>query len=239
MKIEILHKLSSEDVTSHIRQTPLSYIPSVGELEKSMSLQKAGSRSAYENSIFPYKESEIDIISVDPNNIRPTSFYELREGKERQRNIRDTLLQTEGIDILLLGTHHFSKDEENIAGLIVGSHSKIYTIIPTISEYPIDERYGDTSRLLGNDIVHRGKLAIELEQELATIAIRGPSHPFYALANPLGWEQNEVVNEVPKIKKAYSCKEPYKVYRNFDHGFTLPEKYPILKDNGVIISQPR
>lgn len=239
MDIEILHYLPARDVKEHIRETPLSYISSVGDLKRSMSLQKQGENFAYENSIFPYKEACIDIIATDPAQINPTSFYELREGKERQKNIRETLLNNEGLDVLLLGTGELSEEKEDIAGLIVNSDHGIYTIIPTISEYPINEKYGDISKLLGNDIVHRGKIAMELGQNLSTVAIDGATQPFYALANPEGWSQNKVVEEVPKIKKAYSCREPYKIYRNFDHGFVLPEKYPELKEHGVVISQPR
>ena len=43
----------------------------------------------------------------------------------------------------------------------------------------------------------------------------------------------------PKIKKAYAVPEPYRVYRNLEHGFVLPEKYPILKRHGITLSAPR
>lgn len=238
--VKILHTLSYDDVINHVKNTPVYSIAGIEDRAECKRLHQEASDETREKSVFPYMNAEIDIELVGPNVLHPTSFYVTRTGEARQQELRRQLLDEKGIDVLRLGTAELGPDERDIAGLILESAGKVYTMLPVVSETPFHEGYGKPDSLLLNNGHHRARMAHCAGKDIATVAIRGSSVPLYALANPEGWKQNRVVDEVPKIKKSYSDPNPEgTLYKLFSHGYTLPNKFPILKEHGVNVTQPR
>ncbi len=233
MHTKLVYTIPVKIMLEHIRKTPLSWIKEVGDIQKSVELQNLSPDKVKDKCDFPYTDALIRIRSIHPEHILPTSYYELRTEKEKQERIREELIKEQEIDILKLGTGEFSENNRDIAGLIVKINGNYFTIMPTISEFPFDFGYGEPGFLLLNHGLHRMKQAIGLGSDVSTVVIKGVKFPYYALANPHLWEQNKIVEKVPEMKKAYSCSEPYRLYRNFNHGFVLPTYYPQLRKSGV------
>ena len=240
MNVEILETISVEHVIEHIMWTPLMGVPGWADRSEAVEKQKRGDDDIRELCVFPYENADITIKRVRPIDLHPTSYYGLERNVEQQLKLRDAL-RKKGFDNFVLGTGTMSNKpgQKNVGGLVYRVDDTIYTIFPTISEFPMDKRYGRVEMPMLVDGHHRMKHGKEHGENVSTLEIRGVTIPFYAIANPCGWEDYILGNEVPPNKKAYSHPDPYTLYRNFDHRFVLPKHYPSLRDNKVNASAPR
>jgi hypothetical protein len=240
MKVEILERISVEHVIEHIRSTPLMGVPGFLDRATAVEKQNKGDQEIKNLCTFPYETADIIIKRVRPIDLLPTSYYGLREGVKKQLELREAL-KDKGLDNFMLGTGTMSNrpGQDNVGGLVFRVDDTIYTIIPTISEFPIDVRYGRIDRLMLVDGHHRMFHGKEKAEHVSTAEIRGVTTPFYAMANPCGWDDYILGEAIPPNKKAYSHPNPYSLYRNFDHGFVLPNHYPSLRENRINASAPR
>ena len=210
MKVTILKRISFEELEQLLRQVPLKGRDSSG------------------NQIFPYATARISSKSFYADEVNPSTFYLLKSGLERQRELRSSLMDQYGIDTLCLdGALHFRVEGEDIL-----EHEREKMLIPPIIEftprfivYQPQSGEIDYSEIvvkayipLINDGAHRAFLAKELgiPFNVAFISQSSEEYSFYAHAN--SWGNVRVVDEVPagkEDKKLYRLPDCYAVYRDF------------------------
>lgn len=143
MEVEILDTISVKHLIEHIRWTPLMGVPGYPDRSLAVEKQKSGDEDIRDVCISPYENADIKIKRVRPIDLLPTSYYGLTRNVKQQLELRDAL-KKEGFDNSVLGTGTMSDKpgQKNVGGLVYRVDDTIYTIFTTISEFPMDARYG-------------------------------------------------------------------------------------------------
>jgi len=203
MELEVIDKVNFGDLVSMIRKVPLMKTDSEGK------------------EIYVYKNANISLRDLHPNEVNPTTFYLLKEGLEFQRKLRDYLLQKYGFDSLRLDCALKIKNKQ---GEIMLLTPPIIEVTPRKVKYqPSKEEINHQGTYnihipIINDGAHRIFLARELGINFKGLYISNvaTSHPFYA--HPNEWDKIKLFDDTPKTKKEkklYSREENYALYRNF------------------------
>ena len=201
MDIKLKKEIDLDELKALVRTVPL------------MGLDKDG------NKIFPYKNAKIELRTVDPNELNPSTFYLLKGNVDFQREMRASLLAKEGVDSLKLD-----------GGLEILNGNENWRLIPPIVELTEEKVFfandrGDVTYPAFTivkiptivDGANRCALARGIGSTINVLYISGVSydHPFYALPNE--WEKVQIHEEVPLmgLKKYYRRKDSYVLYRDF------------------------
>lgn len=173
------------------RRIPKADLPS--EVEKITMLRDA--------SVYPYENSDIDIVSLGLNDFRPIQLYVLKKALLRQYNLRKELLE-QGHDTLRL--------EE---GLRLNNDGYRVGMIPPVVEE--DSEYGYC--LL--DGAHRAYLAKELgHKSLSVLRIRNVPTQYPLAAYPNEWGDMVEYDKLPareSLRRRYrSGYQPDKLFRD-------------------------
>ncbi|MBN1792292.1 hypothetical protein JW826_01260 [Candidatus Woesearchaeota archaeon] len=202
-RFQLLKSIPLDELVTSVRRVPL--------------VQKAPDGS----DILVYKDANISLHSLKPEEVNPTTFYLIKRGLQLQRDLRTYLMGEHGIDSL------------NLDGAleISNSEGEIWTLTPPIIELAHREvafipgqgeiRYGSTFGVeipIINDGAHRVQVARERGTKFTGLVISGipREHPFYA--HPNSWDLVRVVDETPKTKaekKLYLREDCYALYRDF------------------------
>ena len=203
MRVDILRRIAQNELRSMIRSVPL--------MNKDPNAEK----------IYVYKDANINFRTLAPHEVNPTTFYVIRKGLEKQRELRNALLE-QGIDTLKLdGALEIQNDEGKICTLtppIVELTPRLVRFMPSLPEEIKYEESVLTQIPVLNDGAHRVMLARELGLEFNAIYISGAMSEFPFYAHPNEWDRVKVVDDVPstkKEKKFYSREECYSLYRDF------------------------
>ena len=200
MRVEVLRKYTEAELEDMIRKVPLIAHPDV----------------------FVYENADIQVRSVSPEEVNPTSFYALRRNLDFQAELRTALME-QGIDTLFLQGEEAALELKN-------EKDEIWSLFPPVIELATErvkyqsregeKQYDDTVEIkvpIINDGLHRVMLAKELGSKVNVLYISwiNQDFPFYAHAN--NWNQVEVVDEIPQQagKKYYLREKNYELYRNF------------------------
>jgi len=171
------------------------------------------------STVEPYARADIGFATVPTDFVHPAAFYVSRVHFERQRELRDALLE-QGVDPLdLRGSVEFRCDDG------------VRTLIPPVVEFQRERIEYHPLRAddlrpppielelpLVNDGLHRVYLARQLGIPVRVITVRGAeaAHPYYAY--PAGWSRVELVDQVPQDKhkrKFHRTANYYALYRDF------------------------
>ena len=203
MHIQVIGKIELEDLIAKIRQVPLKEPAADG------------------SSIFPYQNASISLRELHSSEINPTTFYLLRKNLQTQRELRQFLLDTQGIDSLhmncALQLMDQNGEQRTLIPPVVELGKRTVRYVPTAHELTHERPTTITVSLL-NDGAHRVMLARELGETVHALYIVGVdhNHPFYA--HPNAWEDIQIVDAVPATsseKKMYSRTNCATLYRNF------------------------
>jgi len=181
-------------------------IHSSGELISKMQLVKQRNSSTQ-----PYLNSRIDIVTLDPEVLKPCQNYILIPELKKVESLRWNILEETGhIDILRL-QGYLTCDYEDTT----------IDILPPVCEEYFDDRF--RQHILINDGMHRCYLAYRMGMPLNVVYVRGINrhHPYYSFINPRGWDDVELINELTPnyIKKFHVSKNYKSLYRNFNSAF--------------------
>ena len=203
MQIEVVSKVSWKELESRVRGVPL--------------IKKKDDGS----QIFVYDRADISLRTVWSDEVNPTSFYALRDGLQRQRDLRQTLLKEQGVDTLMLdGLLRLRNGEGQEFGLmppVVEVQKRRVKYVPGEGEINYDETVELIVPLI-NDGLHRFMLARELGRSVNVVYIVGSDSEFPFYAHPNSWSEVKLVDSVPKAKeekKRYSREDCYALYRDF------------------------
>jgi hypothetical protein len=189
MRVEIVYESSPSELIDKIKNVPL----------------------LHDENIKPYKNSKVVIKSFNINELRPATFYLLRDNINIQRYLREILLKEFNIDTFKLDRWYILKvrNKENYERSII-------PIIVQLSPFS-----GES--FIIEDGNHRAWIARESEEEINAVYIENvPKEiPYYAYPNPKGWDDVKIFNDISevKLKKKYRIEdknERYKLYRNYD-----------------------
>ncbi len=204
MQLQITGKIKLTDLIEQIRTVPLKEPAPDG------------------TSIFPYQHASISLRELDPSEVNPTTFYVLRQNLQKQRELRQFLLNKEGVDTLHLNcalqfTDHEGK-QRTLMPPVVELGKRTVRYIPAAHELTHERAATITIPLL-NDGAHRAMLARELGDTFNVLYVVGIDHhhPFYA--HPNSWEDVQIVDAVPNTqaaKKLYSRENCKTLFRDFD-----------------------
>lgn len=211
MNIQVHTEIPFEKLEKMIRNVPLNRKANNGE------------------TIHVYENANISLrTNVNANEVNPTTFYLLKHGIDRQKQIYEQLLK-KGIDMFKLTGALQIYDTDDPEYKLNGS---MWLLTPPIIEvtprkiqyhpsFDGDNIINDIVELkipVINDGAHRVYTALTLGKTFNAIWISeaNPNYPFYAHPNP--WNMVEIVDETPKDmskKKFYSRPNYYGLYRDF------------------------
>ncbi len=204
MKLEIIERVPWQELEQKVRQVPL-----------------LKARKSDGGQIFVYEKADISLISVSPEEVNPTSFYAVIDGLQKQRDLRNHLLDRHGIDTLelteLLRLRTEDGQEFGLMPPVVEVQRRRVRYVPAEGELSHEGTFEINIPLI-NDGLHRFMIARELGSRVNVIYVVGadPEFPFYA--HPNSWNDVKVVDSVPKTaaeKKAYLRVDSNLLYRDF------------------------
>ena len=203
MKIEILKKISFEELEKMIRD-----IPMLGD-----------------KNIFPYKEAHITLSRFRYDEVNPPQFYIINKNLQTQRELYEAI-SFYGFDQLNLTNEVAALEIKNL------DTNEIWTLTPPIIELasrtirylPNHEEIDHSNNPVKINIqlicdgLHRVAYSKERDGFFNGIKIVGANQNYPYYAHPNGWEMVKFVEEVPSSileKKLYSRKDCYHLYRDF------------------------
>ena len=197
MKILKYKKYSKEELIRGLRKVTLLHPSDTG------------------NSIYVYKDADIELTHIPASSIMPSQFYQLEESLLRVGRIQQALRE-HNLDLFNLGGYVNYVTNE--------SGDTSYDLLPVIIEYQM-ERDGTTYPLIV-DGIHRIILArIQKKDTIQVIKIDNVNkdYPYPAYANPKGWEDVIPMLSAPKLKDKrhwrFPIEKAYNYYRNFNSVF--------------------
>lgn len=177
----------------------------------------------------PYLDSYISIEMLDPAILAPTQRYCLIKEIKKIEQLRWSILNDYGWDILQLNGYLRVEYTPPLEGAENGTKvqvsnydsTKTIDIIPPVIEEYIDPRGG--VQLIINDGQHRCRLAYQMGMPINVVYIRGAnkSYPYYAYPLPNGWNDVELRDDIPLgyVKKFHVIREHKRLYRDFNTQF--------------------
>lgn len=196
MKILDLKKHAKEELIKKLRQVTLLH------------------SSQTKNSIYIYKDAEIELTKVSVFELMPESFYLIERTLANLKSLQKALAQ-KNIDIFNLnGYVSYVTDEDK----------NDYTLLPVIIEYQ-REKDGSVNPII-LDGLHR--ISIARSQKLDTVQVIkiakvNKKYPIYGYVNPNGWEDVKLVKTAPDKQNKrfwrFPLKKVYRYYRDFNSAF--------------------
>lgn len=177
-------------------------------------LRQAPLEKAGEENIFTYRDASVMLQTFYPDMLNPTSLYALRSGIEFQRALRYYMLENHGIDTLALEhvLHLRSEGQEiGMAPPFVEYYDERVQVIPREGDNHVPAGTLRVPILL--DGIHRAMLARELHVPINCIVAFNTNSAYLPYAYPNSWDDVQVYNEVPEVKKYYRRKEHYSFMR--------------------------
>ena len=165
----------------------------------------------------PYAEADLRIApAVEPDTLAPAQRYVLRPGLRRTVALRSQLLR-HGIDLFALDGGAWVTTPGGS-----GASGDRRPVLPPIVEASV-EPDGRTVLLIA-DGIHRVFAARAAGVPIAVVVVRGvpASLPYYAFANPGGWDDVEPLDALRDgfAKKAYrEPDDPQTLYRDYNAVF--------------------
>lgn len=205
MNIEIISEIPFSELETMVKKVPL------------VKKDKTG------REIFVYENANISFRDLSVNEVNPTTLYIIKKNFEFQRDLREALIKSYGIDSLHLEAAYEIKNEDG----------SIWTLTPPIIE--VTERrvnfvagkeeikYNNTIKInipIINDGAHRVYLALKEGERFTGMYISDPNQKFPFYSHPNQWDQIKLVDKVPtskEEKKFYSREDCYALYRNFSN----------------------
>lgn len=158
-----------------------------------------------------YANAEIALPVLDTDDIAPAQRYVLAQEILKVRDLR-WALREHGIDLFKL---------EGYVTIWRDGFDDPIDVLPPVVEESI-EADGSVVKIL-NDGLHRVYLARMERSPIQVAFVRGvpPEYPYYAFPLVNGWNDVEIVQELPEgyIKKWHRIKNYKTLYRDFNTGF--------------------
>lgn len=174
------------------------------------------------SKIFVYENANIELRTVNPEELAASSFYLVQKSTDFQRSLHDQLLKV-GYDTLhLKGGLEIKNDVGEIWRLIPPVVEVMHEDVSHMNTRGDIDYAGKPAKVavhIVNDGMHRAALARDIHSSVNVIHVSGipAEYPYYALPN--GWDQVQTFTDVPKTKeekKFYRRKDCYALYRDFD-----------------------
>lgn len=141
-----------------------------------------------------YRDADISIETLKPDDLLPTQTYVLRG---TVKAIEERIDSSE-LDLL------------HLQGAVV------FDGVPFPPPIVEDSPEG----LIINDGMHRVWIARKRNSTINCVRVRGASHPYYAYPLEKGWDEVQEVDVRPEVKKRYRDPENYKaLFRDFNEVF--------------------
>jgi len=165
--------------------------------------------------ILVYEHAELSVRDVDLDLVSPTSLYALEENLAFQRELREHLLATEGIDTLYLPGVLRLRGPDGVIGMappVVEIYQDTVSVSPQEGDQVHDKPIVmDFAILL--DGIHRGILAREVGVTLRCVVIQHALLGLLPYAHPNSWDEVRVCKTVPAVKKRYRRQDNYSFMR--------------------------
>ncbi|EKD64860.1 MAG: hypothetical protein ACD_50C00281G0003 [uncultured bacterium] len=196
MRIKKHKKYSKEDLIERMRKITL--------------LHSTGSK----NSVYVYKNANIEVDYIAVSKIVPSQFYYLEKVLSKIGEVEKALRNLK-IDLFDLEGHISYQTNES---------DYRFSLLPVIVEYQREEDGTISPMIL--DGLHRVLLARKKNlKKIKAVKISNVDleHPVFGHPNPGGWEDVKSVKTVPDKKNKrlwrFPVDEAYKYYRDFNSAF--------------------
>ncbi|MDH7603237.1 MAG: hypothetical protein QHI38_13955 [Armatimonadota bacterium] len=158
-----------------------------------------------------YKDCRIEVVTLHTDEIAPAQRYVLVQEILKVRNLR-WALREHGIDLFKL---------DGYITMWLQGYEEPIDVLPPVIERSV-EADGSVMKIL-NDGMHRVYLARMERSPIQVVYVRDvpPQYPYYAYPLVNGWNDVEIVDELPEnyIKKWHRIPNYKTLYRDFNTAF--------------------